>query len=72
MSKCNKIRRLDFNPNYLIKLSLNTALRKGTYPMRLDILKNRNTDLYTKIKSQNLYLVLFFIVVCLNSVRRKN
>lgn len=53
LSKCNDIRRLDFNPNCLIKFSLNTALSKGIPPMRFDTLKNRNTDLFTKIKSQN-------------------
>lgn len=53
LSKCNQIRPLDFNPNCLINSSLNTAISKGIPPMKLDTLKNRNTELYDKMKSQN-------------------
>ncbi|MDN5847022.1 MAG: DNA primase noncatalytic subunit PriX, partial [Candidatus Nitrosocosmicus sp.] len=44
LSQCNMTRKLDFNPNYLVKSSLNTASGKGIPPMRLDTLKNKNID----------------------------
>lgn len=53
LSKCDTLRKLDFVSSYLIKSSLNTAISKGIPPMKLDTLKNRNTELYTKIISQN-------------------
>lgn len=49
LSKCDSLRKLDFNPDYLIKSSLNTAISKGIPPMRLDTLKNMNRDLYYNI-----------------------
>lgn len=43
LSKCNFIKSLYFNPNYSIKLSLNSAFSKGILPMRLETLRDRNT-----------------------------
>ncbi len=46
LSNCNMVKSLDFNPNYMIKWSLNTAISKGIPPMRLDTLKNKNVLLH--------------------------
>ncbi|MDF0682488.1 MAG: DNA primase noncatalytic subunit PriX, partial [Candidatus Nitrosocosmicus sp.] len=52
LSKCDTLRKLDFNPNYLIKLSLNNAISKRIPPMRLNTLKNKNIDLYHDITNR--------------------
>lgn len=49
LSKCNQERKLDFVPNNLIKSSLDTAIRKGIHPMRLETLKEKNIEIYQKI-----------------------
>lgn len=47
---CNSFKRLDFSPNYLVKHALNTAIEKKIPPMKLDTLKEKNPDLYLKLK----------------------
>lgn len=49
LSQCNSSRELNFNPNYLIKVSLSTAINKGIPPMKLESLKNRNIELYNEL-----------------------
>jgi hypothetical protein len=49
LDKCNEIRRLDFDFRYLIKYSLNTALKSKIPPMKLETLKERNYELYQNI-----------------------
>ncbi|MDR4492632.1 MAG: DNA primase noncatalytic subunit PriX [Candidatus Nitrosocosmicus sp.] len=49
LSKCNKVRKLDFNPDLLIRSSLNTAVSKGIPPMKLETLKNRNLYVYQQV-----------------------
>lgn len=43
---CNELKRLDFNATYLIKYSLNTALKKKILPMKWETLKEKNYELY--------------------------
>ena len=47
LQKCNSIKNLDFNPNYLVKYALTTAIQKRIPPMKLVTLKDRNLELYT-------------------------
>lgn len=46
LDRCDKLKRLDFNATYLIKYSINTALKNKIPPMKLETLKERNYDLY--------------------------
>ena len=46
LDKCNLVRKLDFNPKYLVRYALNTAIQKRIPPMKLGTLKNRNLELY--------------------------
>jgi hypothetical protein len=46
LHKCDSIRKLDFNSNYIVKIVLNTAIQKRIPPMRLKTLKNKNLELY--------------------------
>lgn len=43
---CDLIKKLDFNPGYLVKAALKTAIQKGIPPMKRQTLENRNEDLY--------------------------
>ena len=46
LQKCNSFKKLDFNPNYLIKHALTTSIEKRIPPMKLMTLKDRNLELY--------------------------
>jgi hypothetical protein len=46
LQKCDAIRKLDFNPKYLVKYALHTANQKRIPPMKLGTLKNKNLELY--------------------------
>lgn len=46
LKKCDAIRKLDFNPRYLVKTALNTANQKRIPPMKLETLKNNNLELF--------------------------
>ena len=46
LDRCSSLRRLEFNPNYMIKYNINTAKRGGFLPIGLDKLKIENTYLY--------------------------
>ena len=46
LQKCNSFKKLDFNPNYLIKHALTTSIEKRIPPMKLITLKDRNLELY--------------------------
>ena len=46
LHKCESIRKLEFNPRYLIKSALNTAIKKRIPPMKLKTLRNRNLEIY--------------------------
>jgi hypothetical protein len=46
LRKCDSIRKLEFNPRYLIKSALNTAIQKRVPPMKLKTLSNRNLEIY--------------------------
>jgi hypothetical protein len=43
---CNELKRLNFDDKYLIKYSINTALKKKILPMKQETLKERNYELY--------------------------
>jgi Primase X len=45
LEECNKLRRLDFNPNYRITAAISHIQKTGLKPMRFDILKTRNKEL---------------------------
>jgi hypothetical protein len=46
LKKCNSFKTLDFNPDYLVKYALNTAIQKRIPPMKRETLRNRNSELY--------------------------
>ena len=46
LKKCNSFKKLDFNPDYLVKYALNTAIQKRIPPMKLVTLMDRNLKLY--------------------------
>jgi hypothetical protein len=52
LQKCDSIRKLDFNPKYLVKSALNIALQKRIPPMKLETLKNKNLELYHILQKQ--------------------
>jgi hypothetical protein len=47
LDRCSSLRRLEFNPNYMIKYNINTSKRGGFLPIGLDKLKIENTYLYS-------------------------
>ena len=53
LQKCNSFNKLDFNPDYLVKYALTTAIQKGIPPMKLVTLKERNLELYNIVHKQN-------------------
>jgi hypothetical protein len=46
LNKCNSLRQLDFNPNYIVKYNINRAKRTGYLPISLDKLKIENSHLH--------------------------
>ena len=46
LKRCDSIRKLDFNPISLANSALNIATRKKIPPMKLETLKNRNSEIY--------------------------
>ena len=49
LDKCNQLRSLDFNPNYMIKYNINSAKRNGYLPISLEKLKTENVYLYSML-----------------------
>jgi Primase X len=47
--KCNKIRRLDSKFDYIIKYALKSARGNGIPTMRLQTLREKNSQLYDKV-----------------------
>ena len=52
LQKCNSFKKLDFNPDYLVKYALTTAIQKRIPPMKLVTLKDRNLELYNMLDKQ--------------------
>lgn len=50
LNNCNRVRILDFDSDYIIRTSLQSANTKKIPPMRLSTLRIKNTDLYDKLK----------------------
>ena len=46
LNKCNSLRQLDFNPEYIVKYNINSAKRTGYLPISLDKLNTENKYLY--------------------------
>jgi len=46
LSKCDRVRQLDFNIDNRIKDSLRAAIKIGYLPISLDKLKDENSELY--------------------------
>jgi hypothetical protein len=46
LKRCDSIMKLDFNSNYLVKTTLNTAIQKRIPPMKLETLKTKNLELH--------------------------
>jgi hypothetical protein len=46
--------KLDFNPEYLVKYALTTAIQKRIPPMKFATLMDRNLELYTILHKQNI------------------
>ena len=53
LQKCNSFKKLDFNPNYLVKHALTTTIEKRIPPMKLVTLKDRNLELYNRLHKPN-------------------
>ena len=53
LQKCNSFNKLDFNPDYLVKYALTTAIQKRIPPMKLVTLMDRNLELYNILHKQN-------------------
>jgi hypothetical protein len=51
LQKCNSIKKLEFNSRYLVKSALNTATKKKIPPMKLETLKNKNSELYHSLRN---------------------
>jgi Primase X len=47
LNRCNSLRQLDFNPNYIIKYNINSAKKTGYLPIRLEKLKIENSYLHS-------------------------
>jgi hypothetical protein len=54
LKKCNSFKKLDFNPDYLVKSALSTAIQKRIPPMKLATLMDRNLELYNILHKQNI------------------
>jgi hypothetical protein len=52
LDKCNTLRRLDFNPNHIIRRNIITVRRGGYRPISFGKLKTENTHLYKTINEQ--------------------
>ena len=46
LTKCNDIRKLDFNVDYLVRCALNNSAKSGFKPMKFNTLRYRNRKLY--------------------------
>ena len=53
LDRCSQLRRLEFNPNYMIKYNINTAKRNGYLPISLEKLKIESTYLYNILPQVN-------------------
>ena len=49
LNKCNSLRQLDFNPNYIVKYNINSAKKAGYLPISLDKLKMENSRLHNLV-----------------------
>jgi hypothetical protein len=49
LDRCSSLRRLDFNPIYVIKYKVSAAKRTGYLPVSLGKLKIENTYLYNQL-----------------------
>jgi hypothetical protein len=54
LKRCDSIMKLDFNPEYLVKYALTTAIQKRIPPMKFATLMDRNLELYTILHKQNI------------------
>ncbi len=54
LKKCNLFNKLDFNPDYLIKNALTTAIQKRIPSMKLATLMDRNLELYDILHKQDI------------------
>jgi hypothetical protein len=52
LDKCNSLRRLDFNPNNMIRPNISKVKRVGYLPISLGNLKTKNNYLYKTINEQ--------------------
>jgi hypothetical protein len=49
LNKCNSLRQLDFNPEYIVKYNINSAKRTGYLPISLEKLKIENSRLHSVV-----------------------
>jgi hypothetical protein len=49
LNKCNSLRQIDFNPNYVVKYNINSAKKAGYLPISLDKLKMENSRLHNLV-----------------------
>jgi hypothetical protein len=50
LSKCEKLRKLDQNFNYMVRYALKNAVKNGYKPLKLDTLKLKNKMLYDAVR----------------------
>jgi hypothetical protein len=53
LTKCDSLRKLDFNAKDQVKSALKIAIQKRIPPMKLETLKNKNLELYKRLYIQN-------------------
>jgi hypothetical protein len=53
LSKCEKLRQLDQNFNYMVRYALKNSVKNGYRPLKFDSLKLKNKALYDLLKQQN-------------------
>jgi Primase X len=51
LSKCEKLRQLDQNFNYMVRYALKYSAKNGQRPLKIDTLKMKNLMLYNLLKS---------------------
>lgn len=52
LAKCNDIQTLDYNYDYRIKYSVNTAIRKMQLPIKFSTLEMKNKELYKRLSQK--------------------
>ena len=52
IEKCDSLKKIDFNPKYIVKYAINYTNQKKIPPIKLETLRERNIELYIQLKSK--------------------